>query len=304
MGVKIILSILFFALVMTLLIFYWFVPFRNINFEKTPTGDNSFVLNNTANTNMQFYENMRYSYSNIKYNIQNCPLKKENDMELALDILENKTILKFEPVNQDQDITIKCSGETKIEKDFFIAGEGGPTQVFKTGNFNIIKKGEILLLKDSKCSKPNIAIHELLHALGFKHSSNPNNIMYNYTECYQEISDDIIALINELYSYPSYSDLEFRNVSAFMHGKYLDTNFTIVNNGLVSSSNSKILIYADEKLIEEIQIESLDVGYGKKSMYKNIWIEQRDIQIIEYVIETNENELNKKNNKIKLQISS
>ena len=62
-----------------------------------------------------------------------------------------------------------------MKEGLFIAGEGGPSNITKSGDFSVITHGSILLIKESKCERPNIAIHELLHALGFDHSENPNN---------------------------------------------------------------------------------------------------------------------------------
>jgi len=76
------------------------------------------------------------------------------------------------------------------------------------------------LLRKSSCSTPNIAIHELLHALGFKHSSNPENIMYHITQCEQNISKDMIDYINELYAIPSLPDLKLHNTSAKLKGDF------------------------------------------------------------------------------------
>ncbi|GAI14097.1 unnamed protein product, partial [marine sediment metagenome] len=52
----------------------------------------------------------------------------------------------------------------------------------------------------------------------------------------------------------SYPDLSFENVSAVMNGRYLDTNMSIRNNGLKDSEKTKIEIYADGKLVKEIEL--------------------------------------------------
>ena len=59
-----------------------------------------------------------------------------------------------------------------IREGKFIAGEGGPTNITVSGKYNVITHGSILLIRESRCSIPTIAIHELLHVLGFKHSNN------------------------------------------------------------------------------------------------------------------------------------
>ena len=157
-------------------------------------------------------------------------------------------------------------------------------------------------MKDSDCEKPNIAIHELLHVLGFDHSENPKNIMYEISRCDQTIGDDIIVFINEIYSIPSYSDLLFENASASMHGKYLDINFSIRNNGLKDSEESVVKIIADGKEVEEIEIPSIEIGYGRKVSIVNIWIKQIDVKNIEFIIESDFEELDKSNNKVSFEI--
>ena len=127
-----------------------------------------------------------------------------------------------------------------MNENYFVAGEGGPTNISSTNDFNVITHGQVLLLRDSDCPTPNVATHELLHALGFAHSTNPNNVMYPVTNCDQTIGQDIPELINTLYSTPSYSDLSFANASAIIHGRYLDTNISISNNGLNDSEQGNI----------------------------------------------------------------
>ena len=190
----------------------------------------------------------------------------------------------------------------KVEGDLFIAGEGGPTNITQAGEFSVISHGQILLIRESKCKDPNIALHELLHVLGFKHSSNPNNIMYNISKCDQVIGDDIVGLINRLYAYPSYPDLVFENVSAQMKGKFLDVNISVRNNGLKDADVAKIIIYADGKKIKEVELEPLQIGYGRMMVLGNIWIPQIIVNELEFYIDYNGNELEKENNRIKLEI--
>jgi hypothetical protein len=184
----------------------------------------------------------------------------------------------------------------------FIAGEGGPTNITKGKDLNVIFQGTILLIRDSKCSEPNVALHELFHVLGFNHSENSNNIMYYVSKCRQEISDDMVDLINELYSIPSYADLSFEDVSANMNGKYLNTNFTIRNYGLKDTTSSKLKIYADGKEIKSIDIHPLEIGYGRSISLSNVFISQLNVNELEFLIETSFPELDKENNKIILEI--
>tara|TARA_Y100000310_G_scaffold58097_1_gene53310 strand:+ start:1420 stop:2298 length:879 start_codon:yes stop_codon:yes gene_type:complete len=286
------------------LVFYWLFPFNTIEFYADSSSSDNFSLNVFETKNMQFYENMRYPKEEISYRISSCPLYKENQIKQAFDRLSNLTILNFYPITYNEEISATCESRGKLKEGLFIAGEGGPINITKTQNFNVITYGEILLIKESKCKNPNVAVHEILHSLGFDHSLNSKNIMYNVTKCDQTIGDDIISKINELYSVETYSDLSFENVTAVMHGKYLDTNISVRNNGLKDSENAKLLIHADEKFIKEIELNSIDLGHGLTISLKNILILKINVNELVFSINSSFNELNKKNNKIRLEIKN
>ena len=320
MGLKIFLSFIFILFVVVLLVFYWFIPFGTIEFNVASDNYN-FSLNTSDMENMQFYKNMRYPDSKISYKIYDCPLQKKNDMLEAFEIISNSTILNFYPFDYNaetkefsgeenfseqeistEEISVTCDSKVKIEEEMFIAGEGGPTEVIGGEIFNIILHGKILLIKESVCERPNVAIHELLHVLGFNHSDNPNNIMYPFSKCRQTIGEDIPKLINQLYSFPSYSDLAFENVSAVMHGRYLDANVTIRNDGLRDSEKTKLEIYANENFVKEIDLDIIKMGYKKMIKLSNVWIKKTNFQELKFFINSSFNELEKKNNKIVLEI--
>lgn len=301
-----ILSSIFTVFVIMLLIFYWFFPFNTIEFYTDLSDSNNFnfTLNTSGTQEMQFYENMRYPNSEISYRIYDCPLYKKNEIERAFNTLSNSTILDFYPVLYNEEISATCESRGKTRGELFVAGEGGPINITSTQNFNVIFQGELLLIKESKCENPNIGLHEILHTLGFDHSSNPKNIMYNVSKCDQTIGEDIINRINELYSVKSYPDLSFENVSAVMNGKYLDTTITIRNNGLKDSENAKLIIYAGEKIIKEIELNPIKIGHGITVSLENIWIPRINVNELKFLIESDFNELNKNNNQIKLEIKN
>jgi len=298
MKFKIFLSFLFFLIVIGLLLFYWFIPFGKTSFE---TKSYNFNLENQT-SEMQFYENMRFLEKDISYKIYDCPLKKSNDMEQAFEIIANKTILDFYEVNLGEDIIVTCDSKNKLEEGMFIAGEGGPTNISISGKFNIILHGKILLIKESDCQLPNVALHELLHVLGFNHSENENNLMYPYLNCKQTIGEDMLNLIDELYSIENLPDLAFENVSALMNGKYLDTNVSVRNNGLKISENVKVNIYSDDKFVKEIDFGELDVGRGKEIRIQNVWVSKINIEQLRFEIDYNYDELEKTNNNLFLKI--
>jgi hypothetical protein len=298
MGWKTFATILFVLLAITLIVFYWFSPTTNLNFGSNSFSNHNFTIGNSSG--MQFYPNMRFPAQLITYKIDNCPLKRKNDMEQAFLVMSEKTILDFELVDYNENIYVTCNDEVKNEGGLFIAGEGGPVNITKTNLFNVIFTGKILLIKDSNCPEPNIAIHELLHVLGFEHSDNKGNIMYPVSDCNQVIGDDMITSINELYKTSSYPDLAFENVSANIDGKYLDSTIVVRNNGLKSSLNSNLLIYADEELVKSFDIKSLDVGVGMEMSLSNVWVSKRNPSSLKFVINNSEQEISKINNEMVL----
>ena len=299
-------GVLFFAcflLFISLLGIYWFIPFQDTYFISENRNTN-FSTNNLSQEQMQFYSNLRFSSINISYKIEDCPLNKKGEMEQAFDIIANRTILKFYPVDSNQEILINCQSTNKFDGELFIAGEGGPVNITSSGKYNVVSQGTILLIRESDCGTPNIAIHELLHVLGFKHSSNPSNIMYNISNCRQEIGQDMLDKVNELYSISSYPDIVFENVSVFMHGRYLNSNFTVKNVGLNSSEKLKVEIYADGKMIKSMGIEELNAGTGMKISLENMFVNKLNIQEIRFLINYPLEELEKNNNEIILKVKS
>ncbi len=287
-------STLFILIVVVLLVFYWFIPTNTLEFEISNSNSNFSV--DAINSNMQFYENMRFPKKEISYKIHGCPLGKKGEMQSAFEILENKTMLEFYSVLENEEIYVSCDSGTKIKEGLFIAGEGGPTNITKSGEFNVITRGTILLIRDSGCAKPNIAIHELLHVLGFNHSQNPSNIMYPVSKCSQTIGDDMIKFIDEIYSYPPYSDLLFENISAVKKGTYFDINMTLRNSGLKDSGEFEVFIYADDKEIHDVDSESLDIGAGRLIVLSNVFSLQKNLEELKFVINYSGKELSKDNN--------
>lgn len=305
-GLKTVLVVLFVLLVLGLIAFYWMMPFNSIDFFPSSGGNSNFSLDSSIPSEMQFYPNLRYPSSEISYDIDMslCTLKKQDDMLRAFEIIENLTVLDFYPDNSNPDIAITCDDKVVVQKEYFVAGEGGPVNITRSGDLNVITEGKILLLKESNCENPNVATHELLHSLGFNHSTNRNNILYPVTSCGETIGEDIPEWINELYSIPSYSDLSFGETSAKIDGRYLDTNITILNVGLIRSGSAELVISSSGDEITRQDISSLDVGSGITYFFGNIRLENTDIDGLDYRIEASFSEIDKANNQIELKIKN
>jgi len=301
MGLKGILTIII-SLILISSIFFYFIPLNTLEFISVPENNNFSLFQ--FDEQMQFYPNMRYASNEISYKISNCILQKENDMTNAFAIVENLTSLKFKPVLNNEEISITCQETNRFENDMFVAGEGGATKIIQSKNFNIILQGEILLIRNSECFKPNIALHELFHSLGFKHSANPSNLMYNITDCDQTISNDMIDQINKLYSTESNPDLIIENVSAIMKGRFLSINFSVINGGLNKAEESKLLIYAGKSVIKEMDILPLEIGQGEIIRLENVFVPQINVKNITLFVETSFLEIDKGNNVINLEIKN
>jgi len=307
MSWKAFFSIVFSLVAVMLLLFYWVLPLGKIvEFGYLSTsGNTNFTLENgTSNQNMQFYENMRYLDKDISYRIDGCPLAKSDEMERAFDWVGGVTILNFHETDLDEDISITCDSSTRFEGRTFVAGEGGVTNVTQSGDFNVIYRGTILLLRETKCSNPIVGTHELLHALGFEHSANSENIMYPTVNCKQNISQDMIDYINQIYSVQNAPDLLFENASATVQGNYLSVSMTLRNHGLSESYPANLIIYANGKQIEDFEIETIPIGGGRIIELTNIFLLRSNIEEIELDIVSDSIELDKNNNQAVLKIKN
>jgi len=304
MDLKKVLVILLAIFIIVLFFTYWYLPSNsedlNIEFKSKVSSNNSTSVEENAT---QFYPNMRFAYKNISYSIDmGCNLNKKEDMVWAFGIISQETILNFYPSENGQ-IKVNCDDKIKSEEPgLFIAGEGGPINVSIGEYFSVIEGGRIILLKESNCQRPNIAIHELLHVLGFDHTNNPKDILYPINKCEQTISNNLILQIDELYSYPSLPDLEIKQVNASISGRFLNFNITIKNEGLIDSEGFYLDVYADDKKIDEFKLDLLKIGYGENLNAQNIFIGKINFEKIKLVANTNSEELNKKNNEVALEI--
>ena len=141
----------------------------------------------------QFYPNIRFPESELTYSLDEaCDRKKEENILTAFSILSSRTVLRFSPVAEGKTprIRVLCSevAPAPDQSRHFVAGEGGPNELINISSFYIILQSKISLYRSDRCSEPKIAIHELLHALGFNHTSDPQSIMFPVSSCNQYLN--------------------------------------------------------------------------------------------------------------------
>ena len=161
-----------------------------------------------------------------------------------------------------------------------------------------------MLYRGNECSTPIVAIHEIFHVLGFKHSTNSKSIMYNFSECNQEIGQEIIDKIYELYGESSLPDLYFEDINATETGRYVNFEVQILNGGLAISNNVSFSIYANSDKVSNYEIGGLDIGAGKIIRVENLAVPYSTTNLT-FIIDEDDSifELNKKNNKKNLILS-
>ncbi|MBS3071402.1 matrixin family metalloprotease [Candidatus Pacearchaeota archaeon] len=301
-----------FVEVLVLLLLVFVLAFGSyVLWDNLPTGEAEKGEFNTKfypsiSNGVQFYPNMRYRQSTITYYVEGaCNEKKARDVERAFEILDEKTILSFEKTDlENAEIRILCSevAPSTEEQGHFVAGEGGPSQVINTSIYSVILVGKVSLYRSEKCEEPKVALHEILHALGFDHNDNPNSIMYPTTSCDQTLDQYIIDRINELYKLEGLPDLAIGNINATKEGRYLSFEIGIFNLGLVEAKNSTLVLNVGEEEIKRFVLGDLEIGIKKILTVQNVRV-PRSFDSVKFVLEGPERELNMDNNIVEVSVS-
>lgn len=255
---------------------------------------------------VQFYPSMRFPDRTIKYTLESrCSERKRNEMIAAFDYLQERTILNFVEGNDPQ-IIVTCSNlapEPALE-GHFVAGEGGPTEILNTSLYSVILEGKIALYKADNCDSPHVALHELLHALGFDHVNNEGSIMYPTLDCDQILDPIFLEELNELYADDNLPDLLITHANATKSGAYLAFSVEVANQGLAPSDEVTLRVIADGEVIKSFNLEELEIGTKKILSVENLRI-PRSAQTIRFSVEsaTSERELTMDNNELELSVT-
>jgi len=229
-----------------------------------------------------FYPKMRFISPDITYSIDvNCDSDKIEDAREAFSVLTNETVLRFRRVIDGQ-ISVTCSeDEIFTDSEHFIAGEGGPTYLINNGKYVVIYNGTIQLYKKNTCRSPLVAIHEILHVIGFTHSLNKSSIMYNYSSCNQKITGEIIDKIGEMYADPILPDLKLSNLSASRSGRYLDFEVSVLNVGLADAKDVELVVYDEDRdEIERYDLDDIRIGQGNILKLTNLRVSSSLARVI------------------------
>lgn len=300
------------AMIFMLMLFSFSIAFDNLpqNIIKLKPHSTE-TINYTISTNETvpvFGENMRFNHNLISYVIsKNCDQSQREEMISAFNIFsENVKIVSFFEDGENSDISVNCSTKfVKMGSNFFAAGEGGPSKIINASNFEIIKKGRIILYSDEQpCNYPVVELHELGHVFGFAHSKNPKDLMYYRSNCDQRMSNGMITTIKKLYSIPALGDVKIETASGIIKGHYLKFNISVINDGLVNIKNINLTVLADGEQVYETGMGEIKIGYSKTISVENIGV-PRNTKKVYFIVDSKNNvkELNENNNVIVLQPS-
>lgn len=270
---------------------------------------NTYVANATSNLpakSYQFYPNMRYINRTITYEIgKECSAQKRTSIEEAFSILEKETVLQFRQTTNKPEITFFCTNISPDPetKGHFVAGEGGPTQIINTTKYAAILSGKVALYRAEKCDQPIIALHEILHALGFDHTSDKQSIMFPITNCDQELDPFILNQINTLYVADPLPDVAIERVDAKALGRYLNFEISVANYGLINAENVTLSLFSGSNIIKTFPLEEIGFGQKKTLSASNVRI-PRGVEnlIFSIALDQGEQELAFDNNRVTLRL--
>jgi len=215
---------------------------------------------------VQFYPKMRFSERNISYFIEDmCSQKKEQEIHDAFSIISQKTILTFYQSSINPRIKFMCSqmAPPSGQEGSLVAGEGGPVDIVNTTNYFVILQSEVSLFRTDNCPVPQIALHEIFHALGFDHNNLTTSIMYPVTSCVQVIDKNITDEINKLYSTKAAPDLVMEEVGAKQVGRYVNFEANVSNMGLIDILNANLEVYDAGGIKGNYSLQEVDIGSKK-----------------------------------------
>jgi len=257
-----------------------------------------------------FADNLRFNHNDISYFIEDeCNGTRREAMVKAFALFAKYMgVISFNEVatGDEADIDVGCSDDyIPMGERLFAAGEGGPSRIINTSVFKTIEKGKISLYSDPHCDYPIVEMHELGHVFGFDHSLDPTNIMYNVSNCEQQVSADMINLINDLYSIEALSDASISALNATLKGKYLNFNITVLNEGLLGIDSINLTIIADGEEIQVIDMGEIGIGYGRTMRATNVRLPSRNVDVIDFIIDKKNvvREFNEDNNEVSMTVT-
>ena len=272
------------------------------------TGEDKNVLNVSSQAT-QLLPNLRFSEKRVSYFMSpECSSnpKATNNFRLARDAIEEGTgIITFHPESKENaDILVTCSKETReTAEGSLIAGEGGVSQYLKSTTYPVILKANVSLNEESSCDYPVVAVHELLHAFGFEHISNPEVILYPYVRCNQRIDSKMIEMLKNIYAIESLPDVYFNmnKTEAIRDGNYFNLTVQIENKGLVNSKSVVFNVYADgtkifTRILDEVSLDAGSIIFLYDARLPS------DNTLIKLELISTEKELNKENNIVELKV--
>ena len=169
---------------------------REITARVIDSPDNSGITSEIK----QLSENLSFKSNNISYSFsQNCSVNQISRLEAAMKIIEAKVgLLNFYQTNETKnlpDIMVECLSSNNNNSKL---GEGGPTLI---AGWEILE-GQVIFYNNSEldCNLPVVELHELLHVLGFIHTTKDSSIMYPIAWCGQEVDGKIIEVLKKEYS--------------------------------------------------------------------------------------------------------
>ena len=308
MGKFVVVILIFIIVFFSVMIFYRSMPSEPVEMKAGEIIPEYIELINYGAVPV-FAENLRFNHNVISYFIEDeCLGVRRNAMVEAFALFaEEMGIISFYEVSGDADINVGCSNDyIPLGENLFAAGEGGPSRIINTSNFKTIEKGKISLYDDPRCDYPVVEVHELCHVFGFDHSLDPKNIMFNVSNCDQRFSNDMIKLIDDLYSIEPLADALIKDVTSVITGKYLDFNITIFNEGMIGIDDINLAIVVDDVVVQIMEIGEIGIGYGRTLKATNVELPSRNVEVIDFVVDKYDDvrELDEGNNEVTMVVKA